>query len=375
MGATVVKVEAPGSGDPIRYGGSVSAGIGDFGLLHLRWNRGKQSVALDLKRPEGVEVFRRLAANAAVVIEGMRGGVLDRLGLGYESLRVLNPAVVFCSVSGFGLSGPYHKMGSHGPSFDGFGGLLRVLAPSADAPPSVHAPRVSVGMHAVGLYAALGTLAALRKAERTGLGSLVEVAAADCSAHWLPASVDAELNQDSIETRPGAVSSDGRVPGWPRIDTYTTLDRKVIMVQLMVERSWQRFCAAVERPDLLRMYEHEGDPAATDAEVRRELTRLFSTKTLEQWMDLFLARDIWAVPVNTYAELLEDPHFLDRSNVYEPDGAPGYRLTTTPVKVSGQEFRPGLAPGLGDDTDAVLVDQLGLNVDQITDLRSRGVIE
>jgi crotonobetainyl-CoA:carnitine CoA-transferase CaiB-like acyl-CoA transferase len=142
----------------------------------------------------------------------------------------------------------------------------------------------------------------------------------------------------------------------------------------MVERSWQRFCAAVDRPDLRVIYDRGGDPVSTDAQVRRELTMLFSTRTLEQWMDLFLAGDIWAVPVNTYAELLEDPHFLARNNVYEPEGTHRCRLTTTPVKIHGQEFRPGMAPGLGHDTDAVLVDHLGLDADQIKDLRSRGVI-
>jgi crotonobetainyl-CoA:carnitine CoA-transferase CaiB-like acyl-CoA transferase len=374
MGATVIKVEAPESGDPIRFGGSVTAGVGGFGFLHLRWNRGKRSVALDLKRPEGVDLFGQLAARAGVVIEGMRGGVLDRLGLGYESLRALNPAVVFCSVSGFGLSGPYHTMGSHGPSFDGFGGLMRVLSPSASAPPSVHGPRVSVGMYAVSLYAALGTLAALRKAERTGEGSLIEVAAADCSAHWVPGSVDVELNRDAVEDRPHAVGPDGKVLGWPRLDTYTTGDDRVIMVQLLVERSWRRFCAAVDRPDLLEIYDRNEDPISVDGTVRRELTTLFSTRSLEQWMDLFLQHDIWAVPVNSFSEILEDPHFLARSNVYEPEGTRECRLTGTPVKVHGQEFRPRLAPGLGDETDEVLVDHLGLGADEIAVLRAKGVI-
>ncbi len=356
MGATVIKVEEPLKGDPIRFGSGVAAGKPDgFGFLHLRWNRGKKSVALDMRSEAGKRIFTSLVGQAHIVIEGMRAGVLERLGLGYEVLRQSNPALVFCSVSGYGLTGPYHEMGSHGPSFDGYGGLVRAQSSAgADEVPDIYGPRVAVGMYAVGLYAALGTLAALRKAEKTGEGSLVEVAAADCAAHWIPTTVDLDLNEEQLHVRPGFAGSDGRMGRWPRLNTYLTSDKKVIMVQLLVDRYWEGLCRLVDRPDLASIYEGDGDVSNADRTVSEELKLLFATKTRSEWMDLFLANDISAIPVNSYAEVACDPHFLARDNVYTPEDGGGLRLTGTPIKVHGQEFRPSLAPGLGDDTAEIL---------------------
>ncbi len=356
MGATVIKVEEPVRGDPIRFGSGVAAGGPDgFGLLHLRWNRGKKSVTVDMKTDSGKKTFGQLVGKAQIVIEGMRAGVLERMGLGYDVLRQSNPALVFCSVSGYGLSGPYHEMGSHGPSFDGFGGLVRAQSSAgSDEAPDIYGPRVAVGMYAMGLYAALGTVAALRKAERTGEGSLVEVAAADCAAHWIPTTVDAVLNEDLLHVRPGFAGSDGRMGRWPRLNTYLTSDKKVLMVQLLVDRYWSGLCRLVNRPDLATIYDGDRDVSEADETVCAELTKLFATKTRAEWMDLFLANDISAIPVNTYAEVASDPHFVARDNVYAPDGAGGLSLTGTPIRIHGQEFRPALAPGLGDDNVEIL---------------------
>ena len=141
----------------------------------------------------------------------MRAGVLDRLGLGYDVLRARNPRLVFCSISGLGTWGPYHELGSHGPSFDAFGGLSSVNPYNLTADEQRALQSVPVGMHAMGLHAALGTLAAYIRAQRTGEGAVIEVAAADSAAHWRPDGVDTVLNADLVHERPGFKNSHGRM--------------------------------------------------------------------------------------------------------------------------------------------------------------------
>lgn len=347
LGATVIKVEPPGKGDPIRFGGTHGVGAPDGdGFLHLRWNRGKKSVELNLSSVDGANSFKRLAADAHVVVEGMRAGVLERLGLGYDVLRALNPALVFCSISGLGSWGPYHTQGSHGPSYDGFGGLLK----GEDDGDLVDALRAPVGMYSMGLYAALATCAAVRRAERTGEGAELEVAAADCAAHWLPAGVDPVLNEQSLAPRRKASSQPGRMAFWPRLTTYRTGDGRVIMFQPFGDKYWRRFCAVFGRDDLADIYDSEPDTAVADAEVHRELVDFFARRPFAELMTAFVDNDIPAVPVNSFSELAADEHFLARDNLYETQvNGEKLRLTGTPIKVRGQSFAPEPAPALGAD--------------------------
>jgi crotonobetainyl-CoA:carnitine CoA-transferase CaiB-like acyl-CoA transferase len=353
LGARVIKVEDD-QGDPIRAGGEWALGGPDGpGLLHLRWNRGKQSVQLNLKTAEGVEAFRDLAASASVVVEGMRAGTLDRLGLGYEQLSKINPSLVFCSLSGLGSFGPYHTLGSHAPAFDAFAGLTALSAGSRD--PVTGSLAVPVAMYAMGLYGALGTVAAVRHAERTGRGCRLEVAAVDCAAGWLPGKIDAELNRDTRVARPGFANADGRMAKWPRLTTYETADGAPIFFQAFKDKFWFRFCAALERSDLAAQYQ-SGASSETDQLVFDELTKVFRERSTAEWMQLFVEHDIPALPVNDFAHLVGDPHFVARDNIYEVDHpvAGRIRLSGTPIKVDGQAFASTPAPELGADTQRVL---------------------
>ncbi|MGW4338578.1 CaiB/BaiF CoA transferase family protein [Rhodococcus koreensis] len=351
LGAEVIKVEQPGIGDPVRFSGTHGVGSADgVGFLHLRWNRGKKSVTLDLASSEGAATFKDLAANADVVIEGMRAGALERLGLGYDTLRERNEALVFCSLSGLGSWGNYHTQGSHGPSFDGFAGLLNDTdGPVTDA---LSAP---VGMHSMGLYAAMATCAAVRSAEQTGHGAAIEVAAADCAAHWLPAGLDPVMNEAELVARPGASSGGGRIAHWPRLTTYRTSDGRTIMFQPIKDKYWRRFCEVFDRPDLLEIYTAETATDDADELVHRKLVEFFAERRYDELMTTFLARDIPALPVNSFAELSRDPHFQARANVYEVAGPNGEQLTLTgtPIKVRGQDFVPDLAPLLGRDNASI----------------------
>jgi crotonobetainyl-CoA:carnitine CoA-transferase CaiB-like acyl-CoA transferase len=376
MGATVVKVEQPGDGDYVRHAGSHAVGDADgFGFMFMRWNRGKQSVGVDLRSPEGRDVFKRLCARADVVVEGMRAGILDRLGLGWETLKAINPRLVYCSLSGLGLSGPYAERGSHGPSFDAFGGLAQ---PPAEGPVSKYqgmaAP--SVGMYAMGLHAALGVLAAVHRAGRTGEGAMIEVAAADSSAHWLTDVLEPLLNPDTCVVRPGFNDSQGRLTFWPRMDNYRTKDGQVVLLQVFMEKFWERFWKLLDRPDLPEVYRTAVSPEAADEEIARRLTEIMASRTFDEWEALLNPADIPVIKVNSYADLVRDPHFLARDNVYDVDcpGVGTLHLTSTPVKVHGQAFAPRLAPTLGQDTDAVLSGILDMSPDEVARLRTAGAV-
>ncbi|HRD99722.1 MAG TPA: CoA transferase, partial [Ilumatobacteraceae bacterium] len=311
MGADVIKVEGA-QGDPIRRSGAEGAGSPDgYGYQHLRWNRGKRSVVIDLKSARGIELFRDLVAGADVVYEGMRAGVLERLGVGYDVLRAEHPSLVFCSLSGYGLTGPYSAMGSSGPSYDAFGGMGAFSPYSHDHDAAEFESRV-IGMHAVSLYAAMGVIAAIAKARLTGVGSLVEVSAAEAAAHWTPASLDRVLNEGVNHQRPGFNGESGKMLGWPLLNEYTASDGRRIFFQGRYPRFWGKFCELVDRADLLAIAD-----AGDDDRLFAELTELFASRTAAAWMEFFLVNDIAGSPVNTLRDLAVDPHFVARDNVYE----------------------------------------------------------
>lgn len=376
MGADVIKVEDK-AGDGVRYAGNPAMGSPEGeSLLHLRWNRGKRSIHIDLKAEAGKALFRRLAAKAEIVIEGMRAGILDRLGLGFEDLKSVNPAIIFCSISGLGRYGPYAGMGSHGPSFDAFGALSSINPYALTKEERTRSAATPVGMHAMGLYAAIGTLSALTRARATGEGALIEVAAADCAAHWLPDMIDAALNPEQCFDRPGFLGGLGKQANWPRLCRYDCGDGRGIFFQALSQKFWDRFCMAVERPDLAAAYTSDRDVNDVDEVVHAELAALFATRPFADWMELFGAHDVPAGAANSRETLVTDPHFLARDNVYHVDlpGAGRLRLTGTPIKTSDQEFAPALAPKAGDDEAEILADWLGIAAGNPVERQAAGAV-
>jgi crotonobetainyl-CoA:carnitine CoA-transferase CaiB-like acyl-CoA transferase len=178
MGAEVIKVESP-AGDYVRE--MTWPIIDGVSLLHLHINRGKKSLTLDLKRPEAVEIYKDLARDAAVVVEAMRPGSLARRGLGYEDLRQINPGIVFCNISGYGMTGPYRNLPAHGIAFDTWAGIVN---PAYDDEGFCYMPEhASIGMHAGPLFGALGILAGIIRARETGEGCFLEIGQSDAAAY------------------------------------------------------------------------------------------------------------------------------------------------------------------------------------------------
>lgn len=361
LGADVIKVETPGVGDPVRVGGARAVGTPNGpAFMHLRWNRGKRSVELDLRDEHDRALFLDLARTCDAVVEGMRGGYLNWLGVGYDELRRANPRIVLCTVSGMGTDGPYRTMGTGGPVFDAYAGLREVSTP--DEPPTVGmagSTTPPIAMYALGAHGALALLAAVHRAQRTGTGAHVEVSGIDVAAAWMPDLVDAELNRDRSMPRPTWLP-DGRLPDWPRLEAYRTSDGHAILFGSHVEKFWRNFLTALGRTDLLDVDLTTVDdeaPARAD-HVWRELTEIFSTRTRAEWIDLFVEHGIAGGPVNSIADMLADPHFRARENTYRVDypGVGELEFIASPIRVRGEQFAPALPPDLGAHTDTVLAD-------------------
>ncbi len=366
LGADVIKVEEPPDGDYLRVIGPRK--VGGLSLMHLRWNRGKRSLTLDLKRPEGQSLLRRLAARAAVFIDGLRAGAAARCGAGYEDIRAENPAVVYCSLSGAGQSGPYARLGTHGVAYDAFAGLA---PPSArpDGSPSIPS-YTPIGMFAGPLYAAMAVCAALVRAKETGSGCHLDIAELDAAVAWQAEHLDAALN--------GAPATVPYLGDAVRYQYYRTADDRVVLFQAPERKFWKRFCDAVGRTDLFAEKPGDafGDHARGDETLRRELATIFRTRTRAEWVCLFVEHDIPGAPVYTPDEIPADAHFQARQLLVQQRHpvAGELRLFGTPVKVSGETFSTTPAPGPGADTDDVLASVLGLSAVEIAALRTAGIV-
>jgi crotonobetainyl-CoA:carnitine CoA-transferase CaiB-like acyl-CoA transferase len=368
LGADVMKVEDPERGDYTRAVGA--AKTGDVSFLHLRWNRGKRSVALDLRDSEGADVFRDLVRVSEVVVEGQRPGALARRGLGYDALSAVNPSLVFVSLSGFGQTGPYRDLATHGVAYDAYAGQ----APpgrTADGFPTIPDRYSDIGTQAGALYAASAVLAAVLRARATGRGAQLDVAQADAAVTWGAGRLDPLLSGVDV---PGAAGLRDSV----RYQYYETADRRCILFQASERHFFERFCRAVDREDLLERETGAefGEHARGDVDLRRELAALFAGRTQAEWVQLFLAADVPGAPVHAPRELLHDPQFRARAHVVEHDypEAGTVRTLGTPIRTGEPPARLRPAPSRGQHTEEVLCDVLGYDRDRIAGLRERRVI-
>jgi crotonobetainyl-CoA:carnitine CoA-transferase CaiB-like acyl-CoA transferase len=366
LGAEVIKIEQPPGGDYVRVTGSTH--LGGQSLLHLRWNRGKKSVLLDLKQDTARQIFLDLAAQSHVVIDGLRAGALIRYGVGYDAVRAVNPGIVYCSLNGTGQSGPYRELATHGLAFDAYAGLSPA-GTREDGMPFIQ-PSVQVGISAGSLYAAFGVAAALVHAQRTGEGRYLEVAQMDCSVAWQATALDAALND--VETHYQGMQDA------VRYQYYRCGDGKHVIFQASERKFWLNFCRGIGREDLLEggTGAEVADHARGNEKLRRELAEIFASRTRAEWVRFFMQHNVPGGPVNGPDDLADDPHFRSRGLIFEQDHPKlgRYRSFTTPILVKEQSFSTEPAPEPGQHTDEVLSGVLGLDAARLRELRGSGVI-
>jgi len=366
FGADVVKVEDTGMGDYVRWAAPYYEGAEDSAksALFLALNRGKRSIRLNLKTDGGREALLRAVAEADVVLESFRPGVLDRLGVGYDAMRAVNPGIVYCAITGYGQGGPLRDRSGHDMNYLGLVGLLG-LTGEAGGPPVQSAGQIA-DVGGGSLMAAFGILAALRERDRSGEGQVVDISMADGALSWL-AMVAARYLADEVVPRRGGLELAG---GLLCYRPYECADGWVTLGALE-PKFWQAWCAGVGREDLVA---HQFDAAGSEA--HREVQEIFRARTREEWRLFASEHDCCLEPVLDLDEALGSELVRAREMVVELD-QPGaerpVRLVGVPVKLSRTPGDANRAPGpaLGEHTREVLAG-LGYGDAEIDELIASG---
>tara|TARA_Y100000590_G_scaffold433734_1_gene551112 strand:- start:999 stop:2252 length:1254 start_codon:yes stop_codon:yes gene_type:complete len=378
LGADVVKVEPP-SGDYIRQ--MTWPIVDGTSLLHLHTHRGKRSIALDLKTDDGLGIYRDLVREADVVVEAMRPGSLARLGIGFDDLVAVNPQLVFCSVSGYGATGPYRDMPSHGIAYDTWAGLID---PAVDDQGFTRIPTLpNIGINVGPLVGALGILAAVLRARETGKGTWLEVAQSDAAAYmdWYRIETYRAYDRPAdVVTGNAADDYERREPGlagmWEgvRYQIYEASDGHVLFMA-SEQAFWRNFCEGVDRIDLFERWPGStyADHARHNIELQIELKAIFATRTCTEWLDFSNEVNTPIAPVNTPRTAPDDPQFSYRLPFYGIEDV-GAEQLPLPIYLEGElPPTPTMAPRVGEQTDEVLA-ELGLSPERIAELRASGAV-
>ena len=364
FGAEVIKVEEPGRGDYAREGQPRIHGVGaSFALL----NRGKKSVAINLKDRRGKEAFRRLATKADVLIEGFRPGVMDRLELGYEQLSGLNSHLIYAALTGYGLDGSYTQTVGHDANYLSMAGVLDLIGP-ADGPPNL--PGIQIADIAAGtLPALIGILLALAAREKTGKGQIVDAAMLDGSLNLMPIPL-AQWTATGESPRRGETRLSGRYACY---NLYETSDGRWMSVGALEPKFWAELCSEVGREDLIAD-QYAGD--SRQQEIKNELKQIFRQEAAAEWERRFAKRDACVALVRDLEEVARDEHVRGRElivSIPHPEGGSfdhvGVvpKLSATPGEIGGEP------PRLGEHTLPVL-GAAGLDQDTLAELKRDGVI-
>jgi crotonobetainyl-CoA:carnitine CoA-transferase CaiB-like acyl-CoA transferase len=371
LGAEVIKIEQPGVGDGCR--GFPPHFRHGFSGYFLAVNRNKKSMTLDLKQPEGQQVFYELVRYSDVVYDNFRPGVTKRLGIDYETLKTINPRIISCSVSGYGQTGPYKDRPSFDNIIQAMGGLMSYNGEEGRPPVKIGAP---IGDMIGGLVASQGILAALYQREKAGEGQMIDIGLMDCQValliyraqyYWIAGEIAEPLGNVHRVIAPTA--------------SFQTKD-SYIVIDAGQDKFYYQLCEAMGLPELAHdpRFEHRPERLTNKDELMAILQQTFLTKTTDEWLELLLTHGIPAGPVNTIDRVLHDPHVRERSMVTEVQDPRhpelgGWLTTGNPIKMSAMSEEAFThPPALGEHTEEILRDLLGYSAIQVAELRERKVI-
>ncbi len=345
FGANVIKIEDTKNGDPAR---SMPPFIHGEGAVFLATNRNKKSITLDLKNPEGNAAFIKLVETADVLVEGFRPGVMQRLGLDYENLKVVSPRLIYCSISGYGQDGLYREKGGHDINYMAIAGALGLNGLSGDAP---SIPGVQIADLAGGsMQAVMGILLALMARDKNGKGQFVDVSMMDGAFSMMQVPLSYYFATGHVPAR-GDETLSGKYACY---NIYETSDGRYLSLGALELKFWTNTCQTLGREDLIPLHFASGEKQKNCiAEVRE----IFKTKTASEWLKIFEATDACLMLINNVDEAVNDPQVQQRGLVIEIEHPKAGKLKqiANPVKLSGTPAATFLPPpGLGEHTEEIV---------------------
>ena len=369
FGAEVIKVEQPEGGDPWRKYGT-RTGRENASLAWLTEARNKKSVTLNLRVPEGQAMLRKLAETADVLIENFRPGTMEKWGLGFEDLRKVNPRLVMLRVTGYGQTGPYKDRPGFARIGHAVGGLTYLAGKPGEIP--VTPGSTSLGDYMTGMYGAIGVLIALRHRDATGEGQVIDAALYESVFRVLDELAPAYAAVGKVREPEGT----GTLNACPH-GHFPCGDGKFLSIACTTSKMFERLTQAMARPDLWEKYGDQTERLKHRDAVIAAVTDWCMSQTREQVMEKCIGAEVPAGPINSIADIFEDPHFRAREQlltITEPDTGPVVipgvipKLSATPGRVNS------LGQALGASNNEVWGGLLGLTDAEIADLRARGVI-
>jgi crotonobetainyl-CoA:carnitine CoA-transferase CaiB-like acyl-CoA transferase len=367
LGAEVIKIEAPGRGDPMR---DVEPRITpELSAYFTSINRNKKSFTLDLKSKEGKGIFLDLARKSDIVLENFRPETMDKLDLGYEKLKAINPKIIHCSITGFGDKGPLRDH----PSFDliiqAMSGQMSITGEPGRPPVRSGIP---IGDLAAAMMACIGILSALHRRETEGRGARISVNLLDAMVSMLCYVAQFHFTDRRV---PGP-SGSGHQSVVP-YGAFKTADGTIV-VAVFVEKFWEDFCKALDLPDLVKdpLFESNTLRAENREALHPILEARFLEKPSAEWLSLLRERSVPCGPINRIDEILSHPQVILNKMVVEMDlpGAPGIRALGNPIKIEAHDDTFDAPPALGRDTETILEEILQIPREERESLREKGVI-
>lgn len=372
MGAEVLKIEKPGEGDWTRIGGALpELAEQRMALGFLAHNADKKSVTINLKSPEGLELIKKLIATAGVFVENFKPGVAERLGLGFDVVRKINPKIVYCSISAYGQDGPLSQRPAYDHVIQGMCGIMRTTGKPGDGPTKVGAPYID---YATGMNAAMAVMAGLLEVQRTGTSVQVDIAMLDTALMLMASLMSQHLSADWVPTQNGNEAWSAS----PSSGAFETADG-MLMLAANNDAQFHKLCKAMKREDILE------DPRWQSPDVRAEngdslretLNQAFLTDTAAHWEKLLEKADVPAARVRGLDEVLAEPQVRARELTSEirVEGHEGtIHIPTMSFKANGKNTPPRNPPSpLGADTEEVLR-AAGISNERLIALREAGVI-
>ncbi len=369
FGAEVIKVEHPKGGDPWRRFGTATE-LPDQSLAWLSEARNKRSITLDLKSPEGVDLFKRLIEETDVVCENFRPGTLEKWGLGWDVLKSINPALLLLRVSGYGQDGPYRDRPGFARIGHAVGGLTYLSGMPGETP--VTPGSTSLGDYMSGLYGAIGVLVALRHRDATGEGQVVDIALYESVFRALDEIAPRYAREGHIREPEGT----GTINACPH-GHFRCGDGGFLAIACTTDKMFERLCRAMERADLFAEYGEQATRLAARDYVNGEVEAWTNSLSREEVMGRCIEMEVPAGPINSIADIFADPHFAARGNLRTVK-LPGVGEVVVPAPLPKLSATPGeirsLGPALGEANREIYGEGLGLTEFEMADLKARGVI-